>query len=77
MLCNLHCCLFFFLQLYILHSLVEWQLQDCLAVKAIIEHYNSTTPKNEINPIKAIPIGVDSKKRNYWQFGGKKTKRKN
>lgn len=50
--------------------MIEWQLQDSLAVKSILEHFNITTPKNQWNPIKSYPIGVDSKKRNYWQFGG-------
>jgi hypothetical protein len=51
--------------------MIEWQLQDCLAVKAIMDYYNTNTTKNERNPIISYPIGVDSKKRNYWQFGGK------
>lgn len=56
-------------KLYLLHSMIEWQLQDSLAVKSILEHYNSSTPRNQYNPVKSYPIGTDSKKRNYWQFG--------
>ncbi|KAI9265790.1 hypothetical protein EDC94DRAFT_604113 [Helicostylum pulchrum] len=56
-------------KLYLLRSLVEWQLQDSLAVKSILEYHNSNTSRDQINPVRAIPIGVDSKKRNYWQFG--------
>ncbi|CAO3657288.1 unnamed protein product [Mucor hiemalis] len=56
-------------KLHLLHSMIEWQLQDSLAVKSILEHYNSTTPRNQYNPVKSYPIGTDSKKRNYWQFG--------
>ncbi|KAI8091042.1 uncharacterized protein B0P05DRAFT_528499 [Gilbertella persicaria] len=57
------------IKLSILRSLVEWQLQDSQAVKNIIEFCYNNTPRNQINPIKARPIGTDSKKRAYWQFG--------
>jgi hypothetical protein len=60
--------------LYILHSLIEWQLHDSQAVRSIIEYHNSNTRKNEYNPIRSYPIGIDSKKRTYWQFGGKEKK---
>jgi hypothetical protein len=50
--------------------MIEWQLQDSLAVKSIIEYHNTNTSRNERNPIISYPIGVDSKKRTYWQFGG-------
>ncbi|KAI7901107.1 uncharacterized protein BX663DRAFT_514933 [Cokeromyces recurvatus] len=57
------------LKLYILHSLIEWQLQDSRAIKSIIDHNNQHTTKNQSNPIRSSPIGIDSKKRKYWQFG--------
>jgi hypothetical protein len=57
-------------QLYLLHSLIEWQLQDSQAIKTIIDINNANTTRNQLNPIKSYPLGVDSKKRTYWQFGG-------
>ncbi|KAI9356712.1 hypothetical protein BD770DRAFT_322985 [Pilaira anomala] len=56
-------------KLFILRSLIEWQLQDSLAVKSILDYYKNSN-QNQPNPVRAIPIGIDSKKRNYWQFGG-------
>ncbi|KAI9476455.1 MAG: hypothetical protein EXX96DRAFT_577232 [Benjaminiella poitrasii] len=57
------------LKLYILHSLIEWQLQDSRAIKSIIDYNYNHTAKNQLNPLISYPIGIDSKKRNYWQFG--------
>lgn len=51
--------------------MIEWQLQDSLAIKSILDYHNTTTARNQINPVKSTPIGMDAKKRNYWQFGGK------
>ncbi|KAI8883064.1 hypothetical protein K501DRAFT_185375 [Backusella circina FSU 941] len=61
-------------KLLLLRSLVEWQLQDSQAVKTILEHCNQHAKNGQINPIQSHPIGIDSKKRSYWQFGGKKKK---
>ncbi|KAI8982523.1 hypothetical protein BDB01DRAFT_792933 [Pilobolus umbonatus] len=56
-------------KLYLLYCMIEWQLQDSHAVRSIIEIAYSNRAKNKYNPIKMTPIGTDSKKRNYWQFG--------
>ncbi|EPB84662.1 hypothetical protein HMPREF1544_08605 [Mucor circinelloides 1006PhL] len=56
-------------KLYILYSLIEWQLQDSTAVKAIVDIYNLQDGLTDENPIIARPVGTDSKKRTYWQFG--------
>lgn len=53
-------------KLYLMYCMIEWQLQDSHAVKSIIDI--CFTNRN-MNPIKMRPIGTDSKKRNYWQFG--------
>lgn len=50
--------------------MIEWQLQDSQAVKSIIEINNAnTSSRNKFNPIKSYPLGTDTKKRTYWQFG--------
>ncbi|KAF1796076.1 hypothetical protein FB192DRAFT_1293265 [Mucor lusitanicus] len=59
------------IKLYILYSLVEWQLQDSAAVKLIVDSYNLQDGLTAANPIMARPVGTDAKKRTYWQFGGK------
>jgi hypothetical protein len=51
--------------------LVEWQLQDSQAIKSILEQCNHNTKSGQVNPIRSHPVGIDSKKRSYWQFGGK------
>ncbi|KAI8394185.1 uncharacterized protein BYT42DRAFT_553636 [Radiomyces spectabilis] len=56
------------IKLKILRSLVEWQLQDCHAVRAAIDHFCKNTSKNETNPARGIPMGTDNKKHTYWQF---------
>ncbi|GAN11043.1 hypothetical protein MAM1_0456d10596 [Mucor ambiguus] len=56
-------------KLYILYSLVEWQLQDSSAVKLIVDTYNLQDGLTAANPIMARPVGTDSKRRKYWQFG--------
>lgn len=62
-------------KLYVLYSLVEWQLQDSSAVKLIVDTYNIQDGLTAANPIIAHPVGTDSKKRTYWQFGGKWSKK--
>ncbi|KAK4509945.1 uncharacterized protein ATC70_008095 [Mucor velutinosus] len=57
------------IKLYILYSLVEWQLQDSSAVKLIVDTYNLQDGLTAANPIIARSVGTDSKKRTYWQFG--------
>ncbi|CAO3606616.1 unnamed protein product [Mucor fragilis] len=57
------------IKLYVLYSLVEWQLQDSSAVKLIVDTYNIQDGLTAANPIIAHPVGTDSKKRTYWQFG--------
>jgi hypothetical protein len=57
-------------KLYILHSLIEWQLQDSTAVKTIIDTCYQQNGQKDSNPIIAHPLGTDSKKQTYWQFGG-------
>ncbi|KAI8364004.1 hypothetical protein EDC96DRAFT_444469 [Choanephora cucurbitarum] len=47
-------------KLYLLQCLIEWQLQDSQAIKQNISNATYTLS----------PIGTDSKKRLYWQFGG-------
>jgi hypothetical protein len=49
--------------------LVEWQLEDCNAIRSVIEKYSRGNRYQENNPIDISPIGMDSKKRIYWQFG--------
>ncbi|KAI8366892.1 hypothetical protein BD560DRAFT_436014 [Blakeslea trispora] len=46
-------------KLDLLQCLIEWQLQDNQALKQNIQGTSHTTS----------PIGIDSKKRIYWQFG--------
>ncbi|ORY93824.1 hypothetical protein BCR43DRAFT_516839 [Syncephalastrum racemosum] len=58
------------LKLTLLRSLIEWQLQDCHAIRAIIERGCKNRRPKEPNPIKNIdPIGYDSDKRAYYMFG--------
>ncbi|CAO3687816.1 unnamed protein product [Umbelopsis ramanniana] len=56
-------------KLEILRALVEWQLEDCVAIRSLIEKYCRGNRYQEDNPIDVSPVGVDSKKRIYWQFG--------
>ncbi|KAH8549646.1 hypothetical protein BGW37DRAFT_502090 [Umbelopsis sp. PMI_123] len=56
-------------KLEILRSLVEWQLEDCVAIRANIEKHCRANRHQESNPIDVSPVGMDSKKRIYWQFG--------
>ncbi|KAG0166972.1 hypothetical protein DFQ28_004325 [Apophysomyces sp. BC1034] len=58
------------MQLTLLQSLVEWQLQDSNAIRSIVEQFYKNTKKNEVNPLEPVAFGVDSEKRAYWQFGG-------
>ncbi|GAB5592526.1 hypothetical protein Unana1_07426 [Umbelopsis nana] len=57
------------IKIEILRSLVEWQLEDCNAIRAAVEKYCRASRYDETNPIDLSPIGMDSKKRIYWQFG--------
>ncbi|KAG0738627.1 hypothetical protein G6F57_012698 [Rhizopus arrhizus] len=57
------------LKLLLLYSMIEWQLQDSQAVRYIIDYCNTTTRKNQRNPIRSSPIGADKQKNTYWQFG--------
>jgi hypothetical protein len=56
-------------QLEILRALVEWQLEDCVAIRSLIEKHCRGNRYQEDNPIDVSPVGIDSKKRIYWQFG--------
>ncbi|KAI8981713.1 hypothetical protein BDF20DRAFT_911973 [Mycotypha africana] len=59
------------MKLYILYNLMEWQLQDSLSVKTLID-YNVNNKNNQyydLNRIRYKPLGTDDKKRIYWQFG--------
>ncbi|CAO3640255.1 unnamed protein product [Cunninghamella blakesleeana] len=57
------------IKLKILHALVEWQLQDSTAVRAIVDHFFKTNKNDEDNPLMPIPFGYDQRKRAYWRFG--------
>jgi len=48
---------------------VEWQLEDCVAIRSLIEKHCRGNRYQEDNPIDVSPVGIDSKKRIYWQFG--------
>lgn len=52
-----------------MRSLVEWQLEDCNAIRGLIEKYSKGNRYQEDNPIDILPVGMDSQKRVYWQFG--------
>ncbi|KAI8578963.1 hypothetical protein K450DRAFT_244327 [Umbelopsis ramanniana AG] len=56
-------------KLEILRSLVEWQLEDCVAIRALMDKHCRGNRYQESNPIDVLPVGIDSKKRVYWQFG--------
>ncbi|KAI9284384.1 hypothetical protein BC943DRAFT_326234 [Umbelopsis sp. AD052] len=57
------------IKLEILRSLVEWQLEDCVAIRGLMEKHCRGNRYQESNPIDVLPVGIDSKKRVYWQFG--------
>ncbi|CEP16326.1 hypothetical protein [Parasitella parasitica] len=56
-------------KLYILYSMIEWQLQDSTAVKTMIDGFYQQNGQSGSNPIISHPIGRDGQKRTYWQFG--------
>ncbi|CDH52025.1 predicted protein [Lichtheimia corymbifera JMRC:FSU:9682] len=51
-------------KLTILRILIEWQLQECSAIREAIE-----MPESKGQVITTEPIGMDSEKRYYWHFG--------
>ncbi|KAI7872902.1 hypothetical protein BDF14DRAFT_1716658 [Spinellus fusiger] len=58
------------IKLSLLRWLVEWQLQDCVNIHLAIDSYFKNVKKNQDNPLELEPLGHDSKKRAYYQFGG-------
>ncbi|KAI7879616.1 hypothetical protein K492DRAFT_237803 [Lichtheimia hyalospora FSU 10163] len=51
-------------KLTILRVLIEWQLQECYAIREAIE-----MPESKGQVITSRPVGMDNEKRYYWHFG--------
>ncbi|KAI8066454.1 hypothetical protein BC940DRAFT_368319 [Gongronella butleri] len=58
-------------KLDLLYTMVELQLTDSNAVRAMITHYYDVTRQDRSvrNPLVPTPLGIDRHKRAYWRFG--------